>query len=54
MLACEAVEETGSSVQGRMGGRTYQRRELAPSSFRKKLTVEVQRKLQKVLETLQS
>jgi len=33
-----------------MGGRTFQRRQLAPSSFRKKLSVEVQRKLQKTLD----
>ncbi|XP_024364031.1 uncharacterized protein [Physcomitrium patens] len=33
-----------------MGGRTVQRRELAPSLFRKKLTQEVQRKLQKALD----
>jgi hypothetical protein len=31
-----------------MGSRPYQRRQLAPSAYRKKLTVEVQRKLQKV------
>ncbi|XP_024382961.1 uncharacterized protein [Physcomitrium patens] len=33
-----------------MGGRSLQRRELTPSSFRKKLTQEVQRKLQKALD----
>lgn len=32
-----------------MGSRPYQRRQLAPSAYRKKLTVEVQRKLQKVI-----
>lgn len=49
MVICEAVERTGRSAEGRMGGRSLQRRELTPSSFRKKLTQEVQRKLQKVL-----
>lgn len=34
-----------------MGSRTFQRRQLAPSSFRKKLTIEVQRKLQKALDS---
>jgi len=33
-----------------MGSRPYQRRQLAPSAYRKKLTVEVQRKLQKALD----
>ncbi|KAG0582168.1 hypothetical protein KC19_3G039100 [Ceratodon purpureus] len=50
MVTCVAVEETGNSADGRMGSRTFQRRQLAPSSFRKKLTVEVQRKLQKALD----